>query len=492
MGSKIEALADFAGGTPAESIPASVIEYTKLVLCDTIISGLCTMGLARGDMARRLAETMGGDPEALVLGSSRRASVFSAAYANADLMNLMDADETFFNGAHFAAMSFAPALAGAEHLRRSGLELLRAAAISFDVNARLNLGTSLMEYDGERFRFSQLSSHGYAALGAAVAMSLLSEHDADRIADAMGLATWLAPTAKNGYMSRRRRFNSLKYGANGQIAHAGVTASAMAGLGYEGDRDGLDIEPGFLDGQGYRGGNRNAITERLGEIWWITETSVKPYPSCRYSHAAIDALRRLRRDTGLRPEEITEIEVQLSPAAYSISQFREPLRDIPEDHISPYAVQFNMPTLAALALLDVPPGAGWHRPETYDAPEVRALAAKVVTAPDPVLAEEWHKTITADGEKVRRTRGAIRITTEAGTRLIESEFASGDPWADDTRVSWAMVEEKLRTFAEGMLDADQQSALLDRFRRLDEVDDIATELIPVLMPVQSSVRNAAA
>ncbi len=482
MTTTIDTLADFAA-TASARLPEDVLEYTKLVLCDTVLSGVCTGGLERGDMARRLADRMGAEPEALVLGSATQRSLLAAAYANADLMNLLDADETFFNGAHFAAMSFAPALAAAQHGRRSGLDLLRAAAISFDVNARFNLGTSLMEYDGESFRFSKLSSHGYASLGAAVAVGLLTDQSADQLADGMGLATWLAPTAKNGYMGTRRRFNSLKYAPNGQIAHAGMTAAMMASEGYQGDRDTLDTEPGFLEAQGYRGGDRAAITADLGSVWWILETSVKPYPACRFSHAAIDAVRSLRVEHGISAEDILGIDVELSPAAYSISQFRDPHRDIAADHVAPYTVQFTMPTLVALALSDVPEGPAWHRPEVFASPQVRALADRVTVSEDPVLAQEWHETITSgSGEKVRRTRGSLTVRTTRGTERVVTDFALGDPWEDSTRAGWDMLRTKLSGFGDGWLDPEHQATFLEAFRTLDSLDDVATDLVPLLVP----------
>lgn len=491
MSSTIDTLADFAVGSAQTELPEAVLEYTKLILCDTVIAGISTAQVERGDMARAVARRMGGAPEALVLGSAQRSSVLSAGYANADLMNLLDADETFFNGAHFAAMSFAPALAEAERTQGSGRDLLMAAAISFDVNARLNLGTSLMEYHDGEFRFSQLSSHGYAALGAAVAMGLLGDQSADQVADAMGLATWLAPTAKNGYMSRRRRFNSLKYAPNGQIAHAGMTASMMVAEGYQGDRDTLDTEPGFLEAQGYRGGDRSAITADLGSKWWITETSVKPYPSCRYSHAAIDAVLTLRRERGLRPEDVERIDVRLSPAAYSISQFRDPLRKISEDHVAPYTVQFNMPVLVALALMGIPPGPAWNRPEGFADPEVRRLADKVTVSADPVLAEEWHQTLASgSGEKVRRTRGSLTVTTRTGVEEIETDFALGDPWQDNTRVSWEMLENKLAGFGTGWLDASHQAEFLERFQTLESAGNVATDLVPLLVPTAQRAAGA--
>ena len=41
-------------------------------------------------------------------------------------------------------------------------------------------------------------------------------------------------------------------------------------------------------------------------------TAVKPYPSCRYGHAGIDAALALRAEHGLRPEEIEAVTLGLS------------------------------------------------------------------------------------------------------------------------------------------------------------------------------------
>ena len=478
----IEELAGFVTGTPDEAIPLEVSEYARMILLDTVVSALATARLERGHMVRRLAARLGDAPEALLLGSSDRSSVLGASYANADLMNLLDADETFYNSAHFAAMGLAPALAQAERQHSTGRDLVRATVLSFDVSARLNLGTSLMEYDGEQFRFSQLSSHGYAAFGAATAYGVLSGLDATRLAHAFGLATWLTPTAKNGYMSRRRRFNSLKYAANGQIAHAGVTAAMMAEEGFEGDLDGLDIQPGFLEAQGYRSGDRDAILRDLGSTWWITETSVKPYPSCRYSHAMLDAVVAARRDHDVQVDAIRAVRVKLPPAGFSISQFREPLPEIADDHLAPFHGQFHAPHLVAVALLGIPAGPDWYSPETIRDPRVQELAAKVTIEEDPVLAEEWRALITAgSGERVKRTRGSIVVTTDAGDLTVESELAAGDPWLAETRVTWELLEAKVETFCADLLDADRRKELLEIFRHLDEVEDVAAELVPALL-----------
>jgi 2-methylcitrate dehydratase PrpD len=481
MTTTIEALADFVAKAAREPLPPEVDDYARIVLLDTVVAALGAVPTSRGRMATTLAASMAGTGPATVLGAAEGGQVGAAAFANADLMNLLDADETFFNGAHFAAMGIAAAIARGEERRVSGADLVRAVALSFEVSARLNLGTSLMEYDGTSFRFSKLSSHGYAALGAVAGYGVVSGFDASTMANGFGLATWLTPTAKNGYMSRRRRFNSLKYAPNGQIALAGVNAALMAEAGYEGDLDPLDTEPGFFEAQGYVSGSRDAILADLGSKWWITETSLKPYPACRYTNAALDSLLDFQRQHQLAADEIESIEVRLSPAAYSISQFKQSLPEIPLDHVAPFHGQFNVPHLVAAALHGLPPGPRWFADAALADPSVRALAGKVSTAPDPELAEEWHQTLTSGaGEKVRRTRGNVVIRTRSGSHTLASDFANGDPWAETTRAGWDFVTAKLHSFCADVLSDERRDALLRTVRGLGDVDDITAELTPIL------------
>ena len=44
-------------------------------------------------------------------------------------------------------------------------------------------------------------------------------------------------------------------------------------------------------------------------------TAVKPYPSCRYGHAGIDAALALRAEHGLQPDEIERVTLGLPDPA---------------------------------------------------------------------------------------------------------------------------------------------------------------------------------
>src|ERR1700755_1360234 len=49
----------------------------------------------------------------------------------------------------------------------------------------------------------------------------------------------------------------------------------------------------------------------LGKTYETMKIGVKPYPSCRYTHAAIDALLAMRREHNLTPEQIKRAQIGL-------------------------------------------------------------------------------------------------------------------------------------------------------------------------------------
>lgn len=474
-------LARFATTTRHEDIPAEVLDYGKLVLLDSLVCGLAAVRLRRSRMVQRVAQRFGGPAEATVFGLEQRVASINAAHANADMMNALDADDTFFNSAHFAVFGVAAGLAEAERLHADGASLLRAGILAFEVNARLNLATSLMAFENGQFRWSPMSSHGYASMGTAAACAVVGGWQPERLEHALGLVAWLAPPAKNSYMAERRSFNAFKYGPYGAIAHAGMLGAALAEEGYTGDLDVLDRTPGFIEAMGYVGGERHELVAGLGSTWWITETSLKPYPTCRFTHAALDAIRAFPQQHGVPVSAIESMEIRLSPAAYRTLQFREPAPEIPDTVVAPLDGAFNLPYAAALALLGHAPGPQWYDPERLSDPQVWQLARRITTAADPVLDAEWEADLRDHpGGQIRRTRGALAIRADGREYVVESDFAQGDPWDDATRADWTFVTDKFASFCDGILDAATQRQIVDVVRDIERVDDVSQTLSPLL------------
>src|SRR3546814_13031897 len=84
---------------------------------------------------------------------------------------------------------------------------------------------------------------------------------------------------------------------------AGIVAATLAKGGYRGPREAIEGRHGFL--QGYAPSpNPARVVENLGSVFETMATGIKPYPSCRYGHAGIDAVLAPRTAHELKTGEI--------------------------------------------------------------------------------------------------------------------------------------------------------------------------------------------
>lgn len=476
-----EQLADFAQGFRIEDIPGDVVEYAKLIIFDTLVAGIGAAHLERTKMAHGVVERLGGPAEATVLGSKVKAPAATAAAFNSEIMYALDVDDTFFNSAHFATMVVAPALAEAERIGAGGADLLRAFILGYDVNARLNLGCSFMEYVDGNFRWSQLMGSGYASLGAVVSAGLVSGLSRDKMVHALAIAAGTAPTARNPKMSERMDLASYKVCPNMHIVQSGMTALLLAEAGYRGEVDLMDVQPGFFEAQGFLSVKRDFILEGVGEHWWIMDSAVKYYPSCRYTSAPIDTLADLMRDEGLTADDIEHIDVRLPPAPYSQRVFNDSAKSIEPDHLAPLNGCLNIPYQLALTALGVRPGARWYEPQYTQDPAVWAIASRVTTSPDPEVDREWQSIVTeSDIGRPRRTRGSLTITARGQVYVTDVEYARGDPWTEHTKATWDSLLDKAIDFCGDYMPVERIEQLAEAVRKLDSLGNVATDLAPLL------------
>jgi 2-methylcitrate dehydratase PrpD len=129
---------------------------------------------------------------------------------------------------------------------------------------------------------------------------------------------------------------------------AGINAALLAESGFFGPRAIFEGDKGFFRMAGSDRYEPSALTQRLGKDFEIEHVYFKPYPCCRWSHAAVDGVTEIlgRREWG--EAEVLRIEIGVA---------REVLEDL-GDHAPRTMVdaEFSLPYAAALALLRVPPG----------------------------------------------------------------------------------------------------------------------------------------
>jgi len=477
MASHAQQLADFVHDTRYEQLPTEVVDYTKLVILDSLICGIAAGPMERSKMMHAIVEPLGGPPEATVFGLQRRVPALYAVMANAEVMNLLDADDTLFSSNHFAVFNVAAALAEAQRLGRSGKDMIRAVAVGFDINTRLNLGVLLMDEVDGKFQWASMAGMGFAAFGTAASAAAVAGLDREQTRNAFGLAGWYAPTAVTNDMGTRKEFESMKYGNYAGAAHAGMLATRLAAQGYSGDQQCLDRRPGFMGAQGGLRTDYELMVSELGQKWWILETSIKYYPSCRYTHGPIDMLYRLMREQGLQASDIERIEIYMNPMAYALGPFREPAKSVAPDHRAPLNGAFNIPYVMALAALGRRPGPQWYSKENLTDPQVWALASRIHTAVDEAGKDEVTRAFRETRiRRFRKTRGALGVWARGQHYRCTTEYCDGDPWSPETRPTWDRVARKFHDFCDDFVDARTIDEVVTRVRTLEAVADVSWEL----------------
>src|ERR1700709_2772036 len=90
----------------------------------------------------------------------------------------------------------------------------------------------------------------------------------------------------------------------------GVIAATLARNDFIGSSESVEGKHGLLVGYSDNAHPDKAVAG-LGSIYETMKIGVKPYPSCRYTHAALDALIAMRREHNLTPDQIKRVEIGL-------------------------------------------------------------------------------------------------------------------------------------------------------------------------------------
>ena len=96
----------------------------------------------------------------------------------------------------------------------------------------------------------------------------------------------------------------------GAAAMNGVIAATLARNDFVGSSESVEGKHGLLVGYSDNAHPEKAVAG-LGKIYETMKIGVKPYPSCRYTHAALDAIIAMRREHNLTPDQIKRVEIGL-------------------------------------------------------------------------------------------------------------------------------------------------------------------------------------
>ena len=93
-----KALAQYIAGAMERDLPADVAAKTKLHVLDTLAAMLSGARLKPGELAAAYVESLGGRPEATVIGTRIVTSAVNAALANGMMGHADETDDSHLGG----------------------------------------------------------------------------------------------------------------------------------------------------------------------------------------------------------------------------------------------------------------------------------------------------------------------------------------------------------------------------------------------------------
>lgn len=363
------AFAEEISTTRFEDIPPPSVESIKRATLDNLAITFFSYDIVDRPFAG-LARSLGGTPQATIVGDGARVSAGLAAGVNSQMASDSDFEEQG-PGVHMFAPVSAMALAAGEMVGASGREVITATALGYELNTRVFDAATATERV-----FSVYRGHPRRQLyfNAAVVSARLLGLDIETIERAIGLA-WVTATPPRMEVTfglgNENAYRVSPHLHACQIGLQSVLLAAEAGGGLPG------IIEATIDDE-YRADVMLDASNRFRSVH--DRLSMKPRVGSWGFQGGLQLFAGIVQDEQLRAGEVEAVV------------FRGPDIYVPFANPSPrtfWEAQGSIPLAFASLLLGIPSGKAWVDPERLGDPQRAAIAARVTVAAheDPEMNE---------------------------------------------------------------------------------------------------------
>ena len=320
LGEYTAKFARFASEFRYEQLSSDVRDFTRLIILDTLgamLAGSSARYGLRGTLGQAV-RAWGGTPEATLVGLGAKSSLVNAALYNGTLGYYCDI-ESHHPGAimHGAAIVVPATLAVCEARGLGGWEWLTAVALGLDVACRVSYAIDPNALYARGFHPTAVCG----AFGAAAAVGNLLSLDAERMANAFGLAASQASGLlawASDHTEQSRPFNP------GLAARNGATAALLAEAGLGAPQHVLDPAMKYNVFRAWSAtGRPEELLDRLHERYFIMESAIKLYACCAFLHPALDGIMALLEAGAVVAEDVRAITLRFSHSGRSIIDANE-------------------------------------------------------------------------------------------------------------------------------------------------------------------------
>jgi 2-methylcitrate dehydratase PrpD len=443
MTERFQKMVNFVVESDFDDLPPALVEKTKRHILDTFGATLAGAKSEIFSSAKSFCDRYESPGEVALWGTADRASPRNAALLNGIAAHALELDDA--GGCDHSGAVVLPAVMAALPLVEgevSGKKLLLAVVIGYEIGRRvLEACGSYSAHNGAGWH----STATCGVFGAAAACSRLLGLDKEQTMSALGIAG----SFSGGLWAFIHDGSQTKKLHTGRAAEGGLLAALLAQQGITGpSRLFDDVWGGFLKTLAGDDAAPEALDETLGQIWKLARCSIKPYASCRGTHAAIDAVGLLVEQLNVEAHEVAAIEVELCPF----------LKDMcgNADIESMAGAQMSLPYALAARL-----AFGHVALDAYDesnrhAPEIAEWFERIHLKVDPSLSEDGEPRVTLFTRDGRQASLCVEVALGA----------PGNPISDEALL------EKFYNLAARVLDQTAVSELADLLLRLDELSTV--------------------
>jgi 2-methylcitrate dehydratase PrpD len=330
-------MADFIERADIFHIPESVIQKAKLLVTDFL--GVAAGGSIEesSKIIQELTKEQGVKGSATIMGTNFRSHPTWASFANGNSGHTLDYDDVSQPMYGHPTTAVLPAsLAVGESLEVSGSKLLESYIIGLEVAVKLAYGMNPKHYEHGWHSTCTLGS-----IGATAAAAKLLGLKGDKLRTALAIGASQAGGLQQNFGTMTKPFHA------GRAAENGVLAALLAQKGWTADQNILEAPLGFFHlfcGPGNYDAEK--CVTRLGKPYDIDQPGIilKKYPSCAFSHPAIDAALAITQSPDYDPGEVERVEGHIHSLADQILIHRNPQTGL--------EAKFSMEACVSMALLD--------------------------------------------------------------------------------------------------------------------------------------------
>jgi 2-methylcitrate dehydratase PrpD len=438
-------LAEFVEKTSISHIPEKVVQKAQDLMTDFL--GVTVAGAL--ELPSQIMQSFVREQNALgsstIVGTSLQSQSNWAAFANGIAGHALDFDDTSQPMYGHPTVPVLPAALAVGEVRDvTGRAVLESYIIGLEVTVKLSYGMNPAHYEHGWHSTCTLGS-----IGSAVAAAKLLGLNGEKMRNTLALAASQAGGLQQNFGTMTKPFHA------GRAAENGVLAALLAQKGWTGDQNIMEAPLGFFHifcGPGRYDAEK--VVQQLGNPYDIEKPGIilKKFPSCAFSHPAVDAALLIAQDPEYAPDEVEKVEGQIHGLADQILIHRNPQGGL--------EAKFSLEACIALALLD-----GHVGSRSFADDKVRSEAVRK-------MIERIERKVVSMDEGTKRDFGPATVKVSLrGGKVLEATVhkAKGNP---ENPMTIQEIRQKYRDCCFGILPEHSVEKSLSLLENLDQLESI--------------------